>query len=330
MDGLPEVQINGIGNGSIFFISLIFYGGITAVVGVVFLVFRNCFPSGKWDKFFKPRQNVKESDSVHKQNEKRSVPDSIFPSARGYFFFPTDEQFDDFQEECGLDAVMALRTLFMGLKLSMLGVVNAAWLAPLFWMASTEEVQEESGVDKPASDWFDRLSAANLDEDDWRLWYMVAALYLLCLACMYLLLVEFDYYTTKRHEFLRSPTVQNYTIYVGGAHLAEDNPTPLDHDEQPEEKGHSEPEKEEDAWKQTAKAIYNHFNAIFHTDVLQIALPPNGKRQKPGRHLRKATKASKIADKRINKAFISGLLDEKDVETLAKGTHAKSKREQSS
>ena len=52
---------------------------------------------------------------------------------------------DSFLEECGMDALCFARALLVGFKLSCLGMFNAIWLMPLYYLA--EESDETNYID---------------------------------------------------------------------------------------------------------------------------------------------------------------------------------------
>jgi calcium permeable stress-gated cation channel len=115
-------------------------------------------------------------------------------------------------EQCGLDALVFIRILQLGFKISVMGCLNAVYLIPVYFYA--QKTDDNSGV----IDDLDKCSIGNMNRGDSRMYGTVVASYLIFGTTMYLVVREFEWYITARHEFMRSFSPQNYTVFVGGIH----------------------------------------------------------------------------------------------------------------
>jgi hypothetical protein len=147
-------------------------------------------------------------------NTRNWVPEIQTPIARDQFgFFSWMWQLntimeDEFLQECGMDALCFIRLLRMGFKVACAACFNAFWLMPLYATAPTSE-ETQSITDRVV-----KLTTANLSEGSPRLIGTVIAANILFGYVMYLILHEFEWFTEKRHKYLRMPRVQNYSVYV--------------------------------------------------------------------------------------------------------------------
>lgn len=118
---------------------------------------------------------------------------------------------DDILDQCGMDSLCYIRVLLLGLKMSMIGMINAIWLMPLYGTAK----QSQSGI-TTITDPVAQLSIANLPDGSYRLVGTVVATYAIFGYVMYLLLQEMKWFTQVRHQFLSKPEPRNYAVYVRG------------------------------------------------------------------------------------------------------------------
>lgn len=116
---------------------------------------------------------------------------------------------DEIMELCGMDALCYTRVLMMGMKMSVIGMINAIWLMPLYGTAANSNNQ---GITDPVA----QLSIANLPVGSLRLVGTVIATYAIFGYTMYLLLQELRWFTGVRHEFLAKTLPRNYAVYVRG------------------------------------------------------------------------------------------------------------------
>ncbi len=100
---------------------------------------------------------------------------------------------DEIMEQCGMDSLCFLRTLEMGAKLCLVGMLNALWLIPLY--ATADESEETSNID----DAIVASTVANLPSGSARLVATALASYLLFGYAMYLIMVDFKWFIGKLH-----------------------------------------------------------------------------------------------------------------------------------
>ena len=113
-------------------------------------------------------------------------------------------------EQCGLDAVVYIRLLQMGFKISVVGCLNAIYLIPVYSKAT------KTNDNIAVTDNLDLISIANLNNNDPGMYGTVTATYIYFCFALYLIIQEFEWYTTKRHEFMSRVSPYNYTVFVGG------------------------------------------------------------------------------------------------------------------
>jgi hypothetical protein len=115
---------------------------------------------------------------------------------------------DEIMDECGMDALCVLRLLWMGFKICALSAVNAIWLMPLY--ALSPEDDETRGIIDPIV----QLTVGNVPAGSSRFVGTVIAAYILFGYVMHQVLREFEWFIQKRHEYLKKPVVENYSVYV--------------------------------------------------------------------------------------------------------------------
>lgn len=112
----------------------------------------------------------------------------------------TDDQMLD---ECGMDGVCFVRVLGFGLKLSIVGMLNAIWLMPMYSQGGDE-----------VEDAITTVTVANIPSGSNVLIGTVVAAWIIFGACIYFVLVEFEFFTKSRHLFLAKPFPRNYSVYI--------------------------------------------------------------------------------------------------------------------
>lgn len=110
-------------------------------------------------------------------------------------------------EQCGMDALCFLRSLWFGVKLSLMGIFNACYLMPIY---ATSDAANTAPSKLAA------VSTAYVPPESNRFYATVVATYVLYLYAMYLILQEFKWYTKYRHKFLMQKKPRNYAVYVSG------------------------------------------------------------------------------------------------------------------
>ena len=114
---------------------------------------------------------------------------------------------DSFLEECGMDALCFARALLVGFKLSCLGMFNAIWLMPLYYLA--EESDETDYID----DHIVELSISHVANQSPLLIAPPLASWVLFGYACYLILKELEWFADKRRKFLSKPMARNYGTY---------------------------------------------------------------------------------------------------------------------
>ena len=101
---------------------------------------------------------------------------------------------DEIAEHCGLDALCFLRTLEMGKKICLVGMLNSLWLIPLYATA------ESSPDTDKITDWVVRITVSHVPSGSARLVATVLAAYVAFGYTMYLILQEFEWFIGKRDK----------------------------------------------------------------------------------------------------------------------------------
>jgi Late exocytosis, associated with Golgi transport/Cytosolic domain of 10TM putative phosphate transporter len=118
---------------------------------------------------------------------------------------------DQLQDHCGMDAVCFLRALRFGRELSLVGCCNAIWLIPMYYTVPHSNDQDSSDVDP-----LTLISVANLPSYSNRFIGTVLAAYITYLYAMYLIYLEYKWFTVAKHKFLSTKSPRNYSVYVSG------------------------------------------------------------------------------------------------------------------
>lgn len=91
-----------------------------------------------------------------------------------------------------------------------MGCFNAIYLIPVYNYA------EKTDYNAQITDNLDKISIANMNKDDGGMYGTVIASYLVFGYTMFLVLQEFDWYISTRHQLMSRNSPQNYTIFIGG------------------------------------------------------------------------------------------------------------------
>jgi hypothetical protein len=174
------------------------------VYGSLYLFFFICFCVGRkyLPRLYNIRSWVPEMECELAKNQEYG-----FIAWCWQVFKVTDDQL---LENCGMDALCYLRCLRLGARLSLFGILQAAWLIPVYLTA------EESEETAYLTDIFVKMSIANLPNKSTRFLGAVVAMYAIILYSMYLVTKEYDWFTEYRHKFLSQRKPRNYACYISG------------------------------------------------------------------------------------------------------------------
>jgi Uncharacterized integral membrane protein len=173
------------------------YGTIFGLCFTVFLFLRAIFPAVYTFNSVQQGQVTKLSEDRH-----------------GYvtwiwkIFRYTD---DSIFECCGLSAIVYLRFLRLGLKLSAWGIFNSIFLIPV----NVYGCQDETDPCKGLVDGVNRASLGNVSSQNPSLIATTVAAYIIFGKAMHYIFREFRWFTKYRHKFCVKPRPDNYTVYVG-------------------------------------------------------------------------------------------------------------------
>lgn len=123
---------------------------------------------------------------------------------------------DEIFHNCGFSAIVYLRFLRLGFKLSAWGILNSIYLIPI-------NVYGCDAEDDPCSDLKDainRASVGNVSSNNPSLLATTFAAYVIFGKAMHLIFKEFRWFTKYRHKFSTKARPDNYTVYV--SHIPEE------------------------------------------------------------------------------------------------------------
>jgi len=160
------------------------------------------------------------------RNWVKDIKTPLAESQHGFFSWIWRQQVpteDEIMEECGMDALCFLRVLRCGYKVSVLGMINAIWLMPLY---ATADTSEETAL---ITDNIIEVTISHVPAESKRLIGTAFAAYMLFGYTMYLIYKEFDWFIEQRQKFLKRPLARNYAVYVQGIPLYYRNDAALKH-----------------------------------------------------------------------------------------------------
>jgi hypothetical protein len=144
----------------------------------------------------------------------------------------TDEQIFD---HCGMAAVVYLRFLRFGFKISCVGILNSFYLIPSNLHGCEDDAYNDDGVVNQTysnetfcydlKDPVEKVALGHLSPGSDHIWATTVAAYILFGAAMYFIFEEFEWFTEYRHKFLTQRRPDNYTIFV--SHIPEEYRTDL-------------------------------------------------------------------------------------------------------
>ena len=98
---------------------------------------------------------------------------------------------DEIADSCGLDALCFLRTLWMGKKICLVGMLTSLWLIPVY--ATAESSKETDKI----TDWVVRITVSHVPPGSPRLVATVLSAYVCFGYTMYLIVQEFEWFIGK-------------------------------------------------------------------------------------------------------------------------------------
>ena len=174
--------------------TMVVYGGLFCILFVLFCILRQRYPK------------------VY--NIRNWVPDlktTLAEDTRGTFswlwkvFLVSDSEMLD---ECGMDALCFARVLEFGLKLSILGMLMAIWLIPVY--ATGRTTPETAYIE----DRIVSISVSHVPSGSYRFCATVVACYCVFGFTMYNILQEFTWFISYRHQYLAKRRPRNYAVYI--------------------------------------------------------------------------------------------------------------------
>jgi len=182
------------------------YGSIFAICFTIFVFLRLKFP-------LTYTSNSQLLSQVTPLASDASVQSGIIIAWIPKIFRYTD---DELFEHCGMSAVVYLRFLLLGVKISAVGVLNSVYLFPVDMYgcnsSSSSGGNEEECVN--LEDVIDRMSLGHVSSGSPSLIATTVAAYIVFGSALYLIYKEFEWYRTYRHKFCVNPQPDNYSIYV--------------------------------------------------------------------------------------------------------------------
>mmetsp|Transcript_20895 Transcript_20895/g.31647 ORF Transcript_20895/g.31647 Transcript_20895/m.31647 type:complete len:914 (+) Transcript_20895:35-2776(+) len=167
--------------------SLSLYGTIFVVCFVLFLFGRWKYPQGYL--------------ILRNKDEHTGLSQNIFgPLSWIYHVFQVDDE--EILQDCGMDAIVFLRTLRFGMRIAAISVLQGVYLFPVYAASGGDLDQLES------------VTLANIPQGGAGLLAATVACYIVYTFALYLLYKELMWYTEHRHLLLKQPRVENYTVHV--------------------------------------------------------------------------------------------------------------------
>ena len=112
---------------------------------------------------------------------------------------------DKLLEEIGLDNLCLARIYDFGFRLCLFGMLNAAWLMPLYYFA--EDAEDTAYIEDPIVS----LTISNVPSGSIRLIGVTIASYLNFGYACFLIMGEIRWFTKYRHAFLTKRSARNYS-----------------------------------------------------------------------------------------------------------------------
>lgn len=178
----------------------IFYLSMFAVLFLLFLLLRPFFPRA--------------------YNLKKTYPALYAPVADNAFGYVNwmwkvfSVESNDIRDQCGMDALTTIRIFQMGIKLSLVGVVNSIYLMPIYSSGGNGFF---NNPDHPQYyDPVKGVSLSNLQQKSHAAIATTFAAYTFFLSFLHWIDKDFEWFTKHRHAFLSMKRVPNYSIFLSG------------------------------------------------------------------------------------------------------------------
>jgi hypothetical protein len=130
-------------------------------------------------------------------------------------------------------AIVYLRFLRLGFKISCVGIFNSFYLIPSNLHGCEDDAYDDDGVLNQTSttstnqtfcfdlsDPVEKIALGHLSPGSNNVWATTVAAYVMFGAAMYFIFEEFEWFTEFRHKFLTQPRPDNYTVFV--SHIPEE------------------------------------------------------------------------------------------------------------
>lgn len=139
---------------------------------------------------------------------------------------------DEIFQHCGMAAIVYLRFLRLGFKLSLVGIFNSFFLIPSnLYGCNPSSSSVPDNVDNSTttttkdicnslSDGVEKIALGHVSPGEANIWATTVAAYIIFGSAMYFIFQEFEWFTEYRHKFCTQPRPDNYSVYV--AHIPEE------------------------------------------------------------------------------------------------------------
>ena len=175
------------------------YGSIFGISFVLFLIARKKYPV-----------TYAFNSTPYGQNTELSKDAFGFIDWTWKIFRYNDDQIFN---SCGFSAIVYLRFLRLGFKLSAWGIFNSIYLIPINIFGCNDDADACTDLE----DVVNRASLGNVSMSSPSLFATTFAAYVIFGKAMHYIFIEFKWFTQYRHKFSIEPKPDNYTVYV--AHI---------------------------------------------------------------------------------------------------------------
>ena len=199
---LSDSELNNVSTSQLIATTFKVYGSVFGICFILFLILRATFPT------------------VYAFNSTaRGQLTDLSKDRHGYvnwiwkIFQTTDEEIF---HSCGFSAIVYLRFLRLGFKLSAWGIFNSIYLIPI----NLYGCQDSDDPCFSLADAFNRFSVSNISANNPSFLATTFAAYVIFGKAMHYIFQEFRWFTEYRHKFSIKKRPDNYTVYV--AHIPEE------------------------------------------------------------------------------------------------------------
>ena len=196
---LEDEDLSNITTSRVIYLTFSVYGSLFAIVFLLYILVRPHFPL---------TFNFINNSADHTTNLAGDIYGRI--NWIWKIFQHSDEEI---YRDCGMDAIVFLRWLRFGRRVSLVGIFSSLYLIPINFLGCPEDdnFRDFTAECRNVTDLIEKTGIGNVRVGSIKLLATTIAAYIQMIYALWLLYKECHWFTETRHRFLKEQRIDNYT-----------------------------------------------------------------------------------------------------------------------